>query len=122
MQIAAIASAIGVTGTAVAADNMATSPLGKTPATVGANNRTDSFPPLDAWMNDYAVAHQGRITRDEFMNQMGDRWDRMDAQRRGYLSPDEARGIYSTEQPERPAMSGSQVTPGYMGPGNSRGK
>jgi hypothetical protein len=73
-------------------------------------------------MNDYAVAHQGRITRDEFMNQMGDRWDRMDAQRRGYLSPDEARGIYSTEQPERPAMSGSQVTPGYMGPGNSRGK
>jgi hypothetical protein len=56
------------------------------------------------------------------MNQMGDRWDRMDAQRRGYLSPDEARGIYSTEQPERPAMSGSQVTPGYMGPGNSRGK
>ena len=122
MHLAAFATTVGMTGAAVAATEMNTAPLGQTPQTagVGGNNQTNSFPPFETWMGDYAAAHEGRITRKEFMEQMNHRWDTLDAQQRGYLSPDQARGIYSTEQATRPAMSGSQVTPGYMGPGNSK--
>ena len=102
MQLAALASAIGLTGTTLAADtnhmkatDAATSPLGKTPETagVGGNDKTPNQN-LDTWMNGYATAHNGRVTRDEFMGQMNQRWDTLDAQRQGYLTPDQARGIY----------------------------
>ncbi len=106
IQLAALASAVGVTGTTLAADishmktnDATTSPLGQTPETagVGGNNRTadQSF---DTWMNGYATAHNGRITREEFMGQMNQRWDTLDAQRRGYMTPDQARGIYMPSQ------------------------
>ncbi len=52
---------------------------------------------FDAWMNDYSAAHNGRITRQEYMDQMGNRWDRIDSQRRGYMTPDEAHGVYYGE-------------------------
>jgi hypothetical protein len=94
------------------------------PGAVGGSERMDNTnpAPLDTWMQDYAATHEGRITRREFLDQMGNRWDTLDAQHHGYLTPDEARGIYSQRQSVRPAMSGSEVTPGYMGPGSSRGK
>ena len=106
MQIAALASAIGITGTTFAAgtaqmktNDTATSPLGKTPETagVGGSEKTEDQN-FDGWMNRYATAHNGRITREEFMGQMGQRWDRMDAERRGYMSPEQARGIYTPSQ------------------------
>lgn len=133
MQLAAVTSAMGLAGAAFAADNdgmgmdrgsmgmtpgTATAPLGKTPGSVGANNQTERIPNLDAWMNDYATAHNGRITRDEFMDEMGQRWDMYDTQRQGYLTPEQARRIYS---PGLPA-TGSDVAPGDMGPGSVRGK
>ena len=100
-----------------------TSPLGKTPdSTAGANDQSPRLPDLNTWVDQYGTAHNGRITRDEFMDQMGQRWDTLDAEHRGYMTPDEARGIYSTDQAARPARSGSEVTPGYMGPGSSKGK
>ena len=127
MQIAAVASAVGFTGATFAqtmgAGSMGTAPLGKTPNTVGANDQSPRLPNMDTWMNDYAAAHNGRITRQEFMDQMGNRWDMRDTQRHGYMSPDEVRGIYTPDdQAARPARSGSEVTPGYMGPGSTRGK
>lgn len=123
MQIAAVAAAVGFTGTTFAATDTATSPLGKTPqSTTGANNQSPRLPDLDSWVDQYGTAHNGRITRQEFMDEMGQRWDTLDAQRRGYMTPEEARGIYSTEQETRPARTGSDVTPGYMGPGSSKGK
>ena len=106
MQIAALASAIGVTGTTFAADtshmkanDAATSPLGQTPETagVGGNNKTEDQN-FDGWMNRYATTHNGRVTREEFMGQMGHRWDMMDSERRGYMSPEQARGIYMPSQ------------------------
>ena len=104
MKIAALASAIGVTGTAFAAETMkvndaATSSLGQTPETagVGGNDKTqrENF---DGWMNKHATAHNGRITREEFMNQMSRRWDTLDAQRSGYMTPDQARRIYGSSE------------------------
>ena len=63
MKIAALASAIGVTGTAFAAETMkvndaATSSLGQTPETagVGGNDKTQSEN-FDGWMNKHATAH-----------------------------------------------------------------
>lgn len=139
MQVAAVASAVGFTGVAFGqvsngpmnnghmgmGTDAATSPLGKTPETAGTggNDQSMRLPNMDTWMNSYAASHNGRITREEFMDQMGNRWDMRDAQRRGYLTPDEARGIYGPDdQSARPARSGSEVTPGYMGPGSTRGK
>jgi hypothetical protein len=134
MQVAAMTSALGLAGGAFAADNAAmgtdrsgstgmtpsteTAPLGKTPGSVGANNQTERIPNLDAWMNDYAATHKGQITRDEFMDQMGRRWDMYDTQRQGYLTPEQAHRIYAPGLPS----TGSDVTPGYMGPGSVRGK
>ena len=102
LKIATLASAIGVTGTAFASDtsqmkatDAATSPPGQTPETagVGGNNQTKS-PNLDNWMISYATTHNGRIAREEFMDQMSRRWDMLDAQRSGYMTPDQARRIY----------------------------
>ena len=102
MKIATLASAIGVTGTAFATGNSrlkatdaATSPLGEAPETagVGGNNQTEGQN-FDNWMNRYATAHNGQIAREEFMDQMGRRWDTLDAQRSGYMTPAQARRIY----------------------------
>jgi hypothetical protein len=123
MQIAAVSAALGFTGSTVAATDAMTSPLGKTPeSTAGANNQSPRLQDLNSWMDEYGTAHNGRITRQEFMDEMGQRWDTLDAQRHGYMTPDQARGVYSTEQGTRPARTGSDVTPGYMGPGSSKGK
>lgn len=138
IRIAAVVSAVGFTGAAVGqvsntpmsnghtgmGTDGTTSPLGKTPETAGVGGNDQSMRlPMDTWMNNYAASHNGRITREEFMDQMGSRWDMRDSQRRGYMTPEEARGIYgSDDQAARPARSGSEVTPGYMGPGSSKGK
>ncbi|MEO9137155.1 MAG: hypothetical protein ABI316_11210 [Casimicrobiaceae bacterium] len=140
MQIAAVASAISLSGAVMAADagqvvtQMQNNPSAmRPPATAqrgmaypqaaGGSDRTLGDPPaLDAWMNDYATAHNGRITREEFMDQMNNRWDTLDAQHRGYMTPDEARNIYAPRQEVRPARTGSDVTPGYNGPGSSKSK
>ncbi|HEX6792743.1 MAG TPA: hypothetical protein VF304_02730 [Casimicrobiaceae bacterium] len=134
MQVAVMTSAFGFASAAVAADNgsmemnrndsmgmghsQATAPLGKTPDSVGANDQSQQIPNMDTWMNDYATAHNGRISREEFMDQMGRRWDRYDTQRNGYLTPEQARGIYS----DAPPRSGSDVDTQDMGPNNARGK
>lgn len=124
MQIAAVTSALGFTGVAFGQTSNApmnnghmgmgtdstTSPLGQTPETAGfgGNDQSMRFPNMDTWMNSYATSHNGRITREEFMDQMGQRWDMRDAQRRGYLTPDEARGIYA---PDDPAASRRVLVP-----------
>ena len=106
MKLAALASAIGVTGTAFATEatrmraaDAATSPLGQTPETVraGGNNKTlgKNF---DAWMNEHATAHNGEIAREAFMNQMSRRWDALDPERSGHMTPDQARRIYASSE------------------------
>jgi hypothetical protein len=139
MQVAALASAIGVSGTALAADASQTvqqmqqnpAATGGAPHAGGAGNRAtggsermDNSNPagFDTWMSGHAASHNGRITREEYLRQMGQRWDAIDAQKHGYLTPDQARGIYWDDQAAKPARSGSEVTPGYNGPGSTKGK
>ena len=47
---------------------------------------------FNSWMSDYASQHDGRISRDEFMAQMGRRWDQRDTQHSG-LTPVEIEEI-----------------------------
>ncbi|MEO8536771.1 MAG: hypothetical protein ABI533_04540 [Betaproteobacteria bacterium] len=101
---------------------MSTEKLGKTQGSAGANDRTASFPPdsFDAWMDQRAGTNNGRITRQEFLDQMGNRWDQNDREHHGYMTPDQARNIYSYDNGGMPARTGSAVVPGNMGPGNVR--
>ena len=120
MQIAVITSVVALNGPALAADaGQTTSQIqgtpppamsrstGTTAKSVGGSERMDNSSPggMDAWMTDHAAAHNGRVTRKEFLDQMGNRWDMMDAQRRGYLTPEQARGIYGSG----PTLSGSDA-------------
>jgi hypothetical protein len=151
MQIAAVASALGLTGTAIANDadrtpatdtsaatmdnGVATStdanaPSGGAPYGSGSsatsvsgqerlgNTNSDNF---DARMSDYAAQHNGRISRDEFMSEMGNRWDQLDTQHNG-LTPYELQEIFVFTPPANaaPPRSGSDVQSGDMSPGSTR--
>lgn len=84
------------------------------------NTNSENF---NTWMSDYASQHNGRISRDEFLAQMGDRWDQLDAQHNG-LTPYEVQEIFVFTPPESaaPPRTGSDAQAGDMGPGNARGK
>jgi hypothetical protein len=60
-------------------------------ATIGGSDRLGSASSenLDQWASDYAAQHNGRITRQEFLDQIGNRWDVPDTQHCGYLTPQE---------------------------------
>ena len=86
------------------------------------NTNSDNF---NTWMSDYASQHNGRITREEFLAQMGNRWDQLDAQHQGYLTPDQVEEILvitPDTASATPPRTGSDAQPGDMGPGNTRGK
>jgi hypothetical protein len=100
---------------------------GSSATSIGGSDRlgstnSDNF---NTWMSDYASQHNGRITREEFLAQMGNRWDRLDAQHQGYLTPDQVEEILVIT-PEAasasPPRTGSDAQPGDMGPGNARGE
>jgi len=77
---------------------------------------------LDLWMQDHSVRNNGRISRQAYLDEMGRRWDAMDANRGG-LSPAEASRLTGRVDSNAQApLSGSGVQPGNMGPGNSKGK
>jgi hypothetical protein len=68
---------------------------GSSATSIGGSDRlgstnSDNF---NTWMSDYASQHNGRITREEFLAQMGNRWDQLDAQHQGYLTPDQVEGM-----------------------------
>jgi len=77
---------------------------------------------LDLWMQDYSVRNNGRISREAYLDEMGRRWDAMDANRGG-LSPAEVSRLTGRVDSNAPApLTGTGVQPGNMGPGNSKGK
>lgn len=105
----------GTSGAVTGAGSAATS--------IGGDDRlgTTNSENFNQWMSDYAAQHNGRITRQQFLDEMGNRWDVVDAQRSGYLTPGEVREIFIFENAS-PARSGSDVQSGDMGPANSRGQ
>ena len=105
----------GTSGAVTGAGSAATS--------IGGDDRlaTTNSENFDQWMSDYAAQHNGRITRQQFLDEMGNRWDVIDAQNQGYLTPGEVREIFIYENAS-PPKTGSDVQSGDMGPGNARGQ
>jgi hypothetical protein len=51
------------------------------------NTNSKSTPaPFQTWMSDYSQAHRGYISRQAYMDEMGRRWDAIDANRQGLTS------------------------------------
>jgi hypothetical protein len=103
---------------------------GSSATSVGGSDRlgstnSDNF---NTWMSDYASQHNGRITREEFLAQIGNRWDQLDAQHQGYLTPDQVEEILvivpdnaSTQDNSSTPRTGNDVQPGDMATGSTRG-
>ena len=49
--------------------------------------------PFSGWMTDYSRSHQGRISRQAYMDEAGRRWDAMDKNNQG-LTSDEINRTY----------------------------
>ena len=125
IQSAALAAALGISGTL--------------PAMAESTNSTT----FEGWANQTAPSYQGRIPRDIYLDEMGRRWD-ADPNHRGsrsaYLDRERARweavdsgnhGLTPAQVSELtgkvdtsagPALSGSGVQAGNMGPGNAKGQ
>jgi hypothetical protein len=77
---------------------------------------------FDQWASDYASQHNGRITRQEFLDQMETRWNALDTQHQGYLTPQQMQEFFATpDESALPPRTGSDVQSGDMGPGSTRG-
>jgi len=77
---------------------------------------------LDLWMQDYSLRNDGRISREAYLDEMGRRWDAMDANRSGLAPADVSRLTGRVDSNALVPLTGSGVQPGNMGPGNSKGK
>jgi len=69
------------------------------------------------WMNNYSTAHNGRISRQAYFDEMGRRWDAADARRQG-LSVDEINRLYGPANSD--PVTGAVTAPGYMGPKDTK--
>jgi hypothetical protein len=81
-------------------------------------------PPADmnAWVYDYSARHQGRISRQAYLDEMGRRWDAADTNQQG-LTPAEVSRLTGRVDTNAPVpLSGSGVQAGNMGPGNTKGQ
>ncbi len=76
----------------------------------------------DPWADTYAKEHQGKLSRQAYMDEMGRRWDSMDKTQQG-LTPAEVSHINgNVDSGAMPARTGSGVQSGNMGPGNQKGQ
>ena len=67
------------------------------------NSKVD--PAMSGWMS----SHQGRITRQEYMDEVGRRWDRMDANRQG-LTADQINAGYGYQPSPNRLKKGNNTT------------
>lgn len=106
----------------------ATATTGTTSATTrGAPDNTNSKvrtgADVNTWAKGYAGEHQGRISRQAYMDEMARRWDSMDRKNQG-LTPAEVSRLTGKVDVDHaaPPRTGSDVQAGDMGPSSTRGK
>jgi hypothetical protein len=88
----------------------------------GAVVRTAPPADLNTWASDYSVRHNGRISRQAYLDEMARRWDAADINQQG-LTPADLSNLTGRVDTNAPVpLSGSGVQAGNMGPGNSKGK
>lgn len=114
------------------------------PATAGGTGHSANAQSDDAWTSQAAEQYNGRIpravyldemgrrweatgdrsmTRSQYLEQLGRQWDGLDANGQG-LTPAEVSRLTGNvdSSTSGPALSGSGVQPGNMGPGNTKGQ
>jgi hypothetical protein len=104
----------GATSNGRATSGSGAAPMNRTGATTSPDPATRS-PSVDNWASDYARAHQGRVSRQAYMDEMGRRWDAYDRSGQG-LTPDQFSQLYGS-----PPLVGAERA-GNMGPANQRGQ
>lgn len=62
-------------------------------AAAGTESGQVQVPAFSKWADDYSARHDGRISREAYMNEMSRRWDMYDRERRG-LTPNEVNSMY----------------------------
>ena len=67
-------------------------------------------PSYHTWMHDSSMKNHGYISRQEYMDEMGRRWDRMDRERRG-LTMAQIDSMYAEPAHTRVMKGNSQTNP-----------
>jgi len=84
----------GIFGIAVTAlAQTGTPPVGMNNPKAPDNNMTAEKNSFSGWMTDYSKAHDGRISRQAYMDESGRRWDAMDSSKQG-LTAEQISGMY----------------------------
>jgi len=89
---------------AFAQNNSATTQAGGDSSAVGGSGT------FSGWRSEYQSKHEGRISRQAYMDEVGRRWDALDKDKRG-LSEDQINQAYG-------AGTSNATAPGNMGPNN----
>lgn len=94
--VLALALGVGVASLA-GAQNTGTPATGMNNLKAPDNNMKATAPnsSFSGWMTDYSTAHQGRITRQAYMDEAGRRWDMIDKNNQG-LTSDEISRMYGS--------------------------
>jgi len=77
---------------------------------------------IDSWTRTYSTRNNGRITRQAYRDEVGRRWDTLDANHQGLTPAEVSRLTGKVDSNAGAPLSGSGVQAGNMGPGNSKGK
>ena len=67
---------------------------------------------FSGWLSDYQTKHEGRVSRQAYMDEVGRRWDMADKDKKG-LTSDQINQAYGMGGP-----AGTSTAPGNMGPNN----
>jgi hypothetical protein len=76
----------------------------------GDSNGVGGSGSFSGWLSDYQTKHEGRVSRQAYMDEVGRRWDAADKDKRG-LTSDQINQAYGTG-------TSSATAPGNMGPNN----
>ena len=85
--------------------------------------RTGASADVNTWAKGYAGEHQGRISRQAYIDEIARRWDSMDRSNQG-LTPVEVSRLTGKVDVDHSALprTGSDVQSGNMGPSSVKGK
>ena len=95
--VPALLVALGLSvASGVTAQTMGTPATGMNNQTAPDNNMKATAPnnnSFSGWMTDYSKAHDGRVSRQAYMDEAGKRWDAVDKNNQG-LTSDQINGLY----------------------------
>ena len=89
---------------------------GSSPATTSAATGVGGSGTFSGWLSDYQQKHQGRVSRQAYLDEVGRRWDVADKDKKG-LTVDQINQTYGMGAT---GTAGVNPSPGNMGPNNAK--